>query len=141
MSFTGGVEDGPMTEYSEDGKVIVKGAYVDGLEQDQWSFEYGDHKEVGNDVNGRLDGEWKYYYDNGKLQFSGRFVEDQPDGRHVYYWYNGNKKDEGQYVMGQKQGEWIKYNEDGSIFIVVTYKNGMEIRYDGIKIVPEIPED
>ncbi|MEI6575752.1 MAG: hypothetical protein WCO63_06185 [Bacteroidota bacterium] len=141
MSYSNGNEDGLMVEYGEDAKVIVKGSYIDGLEQGPWIFDYRDHKEQGNYVNGMRDGEWKYYYDNDKLEFSGHFVEDQPDGHHVYYWYNGNRKDEGSYVMGQKQGDWISFNEDGSIFLVVTYKNGMETRYDGVKILPELQED
>jgi hypothetical protein len=36
--------------------------------------------------------------------------------------------------MGLKEGEWVYYNYDGTPFIVVSYKNGIESRYDGIQI-------
>jgi hypothetical protein len=37
--------------------------------------------------------------------------------------------------MGRKEGEWIIYNYDGTPFIIVSYKNGIEYRYDGIQIM------
>jgi antitoxin component YwqK of YwqJK toxin-antitoxin module len=36
--------------------------------------------------------------------------------------------------MGKKNGEWTKYNYDGSVFMKIYYKNGVEKKYDGIKI-------
>ena len=52
----------------------------------------------------------------------------------IQYWDNGNKKEEGDYAMGRKDGEWVYYNYDGTPFIVVSYKDGVEVRYDGIQI-------
>ncbi|HRY31527.1 MAG TPA: hypothetical protein P5531_01005 [Bacteroidales bacterium] len=141
MAFTNGREDGLMTEYSEDGKVIARGEYLDGLEQGKWIYDYGDHREEGTYLNGQRDGEWQYYYENGNRGFEGKFVEDLPDGRHVYYWESGLKKDEGVYVMGEREGDWIKYNPDGTPFLIVTYRKGREIRYDGVKIKPELKDN
>jgi antitoxin component YwqK of YwqJK toxin-antitoxin module len=70
------------------------------------------------------------------LFFKGSFIDDNPDGRHVYYWDNGKIKDEGLYVMGKKEGDWMKYNYDGTLFMIISYKNGVETRYDGVKIKP-----
>ncbi|MHC1706789.1 MAG: toxin-antitoxin system YwqK family antitoxin [Bacteroidales bacterium] len=139
-SYSLGKEDGLMTEYNEAGEVVARGEYVEGLEQGKWLYSYGDHKEEGNYQNGQRDGNWIYYYGDGTKEFEGKFVEDLPDGRHIYYWENGNKKDEGIYVMGKKEGDWIKYNPDGTPFLIVTYKNGSERRYDGVKIMPELNE-
>jgi antitoxin component YwqK of YwqJK toxin-antitoxin module len=68
------------------------------------------------------------------LRFEGRFIEDNPHGKHTWYWDNGSRKEEGEYVMGRKEGEWIYYSYDGLPFIIVSYKNGIEYRYDGIQI-------
>jgi antitoxin component YwqK of YwqJK toxin-antitoxin module len=50
--------------------------------------------------------------------------------------------------MGLKDGEWIKYSSDGKTFISIYYKNGIEKRYDGVKVKiydeddsPVVPED
>jgi antitoxin component YwqK of YwqJK toxin-antitoxin module len=71
---------------------------------------------------------------NKVLRFSGRFIEDNPHGIHTTYWENGNRKEEGEYVMGRKEGNWVYYNNDGTPFIVVSFENGFERKYDGIKI-------
>ncbi|MCD4681450.1 MAG: hypothetical protein K8S00_13780, partial [Bacteroidales bacterium] len=62
------------------------------------------------------------------------------NGKHIYYWDNGKRKDEGFYIMGKKEGDWFKYKYDGSAFLIIKYKNGIEKQYDGIKIKPEISE-
>jgi len=36
--------------------------------------------------------------------------------------------------MGLKEGEWIYFGYDGLPFIVVSYRNGVEVRYDGIQV-------
>ncbi len=130
-----------MTEYDESGKIVAQGEYVDGNEQGKWSYQMGDYREEGNYQDGQKDGLWKSWYSDSTLQFEGKYVEDIPDGKHIYYWENGNKKDEGIYTMGKKQGEWVKYELDGSIFLIISFKDGIEKRYDGVKITPEYPDE
>jgi len=79
-------------------------------------------------------GKWKNYYSDGIVSFEGKFIEDNPNGRQIWFWPNGNKKTEGNYIMGLKDGEWIKYNYDGSPFISIIYENGVEKKYDGVRI-------
>ena len=85
---------------------------------------------------------YNYYLDNNGtktdslLYFKGGFIEDNPDGKHIYYWENGKVKDEGVFIMGKKEGDWLKYNYDGTLFLVITYREGIEVRYDGVKIKP-----
>ncbi len=140
-TYSNGLADGTSTEYDENGKIVAQGEYVDGNEQGKWVYQYGDIREEGNYQDGSRDGLWKTWFANGQLLFEGKFVEDVPDGRHTYYWDNGKKKDEGIWVMGKKEGEWYKFDTDGNIFIVISYSNGIEKRYDGVKILPEQTEE
>jgi len=96
----------------------------------------GDIKMEGSYKEGSRNGVWKYWYDNGNLNFTGNFTDDNSDGKHTFYWENGKVKEEGYYVMGKREGEWYKYNFDGTLFLTTSYKNGIEIKYDGIKIKP-----
>ena len=41
---------------------------------------------------------------------------------------------EGKYKNGLKNGIWTKYDERGYIDFVITYKNGVEVEYDGERI-------
>jgi antitoxin component YwqK of YwqJK toxin-antitoxin module len=139
-SYYNGLPDGIMTEYDLDGSVITRGEYIEGKEEGQWYYRAGDSEAEGMYSGGLRNGLWKYFdlpsgYGKQKvLRFEGRFIEDNPHGKHTYYWDNGNRKDEGEYIMGLKTGEWVYYNYDGTPFITVSYENGIEQRYDGIRI-------
>ena len=141
--YTNGELDGMHTEYDENGRKVEEGEYADGQEEGPWFTTIGDYFERGIYKDGLKNGKWVTYNlvssnsktDSIKL-FSGSFVEDNPDGKHIYYWDNGKIKDEGMFIMGRKDGEWIKYEYDGTPFLVITYRNGVEIKYNGTKIKP-----
>ncbi|WP_269234323.1 toxin-antitoxin system YwqK family antitoxin [Flavobacterium flavigenum] len=52
-----------------------------------------------------------YYYDNGKVQQEGFFKEGKLDGVWVSYDENGNKKAIAEYTNGLKTGKWIYFND------------------------------
>ena len=62
-------------------------------------------KSQGTIKNGKFDGPWDRYHDNGKL------------------------KEKGTYKDGKKEGSWEYYNEDGTISrkYTGTFKNGKKI--------------
>jgi uncharacterized protein len=141
--YAGGVKDGIHTEYDENGKITEEGEYVKGLEDGPWYTIEGDYLERGVYRDGLKNGKWISYSlvregakTDSILNYSGSFVDDVPDGKHISYWDNGKIKDEGMYLMGKKEGDWIKYNYDGTPFLIITYRSGIEIKYDGVKIKP-----
>jgi antitoxin component YwqK of YwqJK toxin-antitoxin module len=141
--YINGEKDGMHSEYDETGKLIEEGEYVKGLEDGPWFFISSDYLERGTYRDGLKTGKWNSYYlfkqDNktdSTLCFTGNFIDDNPEGKHTYYWENGKVKDEGIYVTGRKDGDWIKYNEDGTLFLIISYQNGTEVRYDGVKLKP-----
>lgn len=140
-NYLDGVPDGPMTEFSENEEIIVQGEYLDGLEDGSWMYHFGDHTQTGTYANGKRQGKWTYRYSNGILSFEGSFIEDNPNGKHTWYWENGKRKDEGFYVMGRREGEWTKFDENGLSFLYISYKDGVEKKYDGKKITPEVEEE
>jgi len=52
----------------------------------------------------------------------------------VYYQKNGKPDMEGKYKNGLKHGEWTKFDERGFVDFIITYKNGVEVEYDGERI-------
>jgi len=138
-----GEKDGLSEEFDEKGNLIERGEYLNGLEEGPWMLVLGDHLQRGSYRDGLRTGIWvSYLLENTNqvtdsvLIFKGAFIDDLPDGKHLYYWENGKIRDEGSYVMGKKEGDWIKYNADGTVFIIITYRDGIETRYDGVKIKP-----
>ena len=144
-----GKKDGLSEEYSEYGTIIERGEYLDDLEDGPWFQLVGDFYQRGDYRDGLRSGRWiSYQLQQGEkgtdslITFKGNFLDDLPDGKHTYYWDNGNIRDEGSYVAGKKEGAWIKYNYDGTLFLIITYRNGVETRYDGVKINPPFePEE
>ena len=102
------------------------------------NIKSGDFTEEGKYITGLKDGLWKSYYSNGKLKFKGNFIQGNPDGQQVYYYENGKIKEEQYFQMGIRQKTWKKFNEEGIIILVITYKDDVEISINGVKI--KLPE-
>ncbi len=132
--FINGREEGMMQEFDENGNTVVEGLYVDGLEEGKWTYITGDTRQTGEYRSGMRYGTWKTFSADGDLLFKGDYIDDNPNGRHVHYWDNGKIKDDATWLMGQRHGEWIKYNYEGEPFITISYRNGMELKYDGVQI-------
>ena len=64
-------------------------------------------KSQGRVKDGRKEGLWEYYYDNGQLE------------------HKGNYKD------GKKEGLWECYKKNGQLYRTRTYKDGIEISCTG----------
>ncbi len=131
-----GEEDGFFVEYGEQGDTIAFGEYIDGEREGIWVFKDGDMFVRGNFKSGKQDSIWRHNYSDGKICFSGNFMDGLPDGKHKSYYPNGNLKWEGKYIAGKRDGDWRSYYDDGSEFITITYKEGLEEKYDGIKAFP-----
>ncbi len=136
-NYENGLLEGAVNEYDEKGNIIVKGEYLGGEENGNWLYKNGSSQQTGNYINGRRNGLWKHYL-NDILIFEGAFLDGIPNGKHKYYWETGKIKEEINYVQGKKQGEDRKYDREGNIFLIITYKNGMEISYDSYKLPEEM---
>jgi antitoxin component YwqK of YwqJK toxin-antitoxin module len=137
-NYRNNLQDGMMTEYTDSGKVITKGEYLDGLKEGFWMLELPEYREEGSYKADKRDGEWKHYYTStNKLRFEGKFIDDVPDGLQLFYYPDGKLKQKGKYVGGLKDGNWEFYDEDGFLFLTILYKNDIELRFDGVKVVPE----
>jgi antitoxin component YwqK of YwqJK toxin-antitoxin module len=110
------------------------------MREGEWLLQYGDHREIGEYAFDLRNGYWKYFDGEDNLIFEGEYIDNNPNGKHYYYWDNGNIKDEIPYSMGLKNGDWKKYDYDGVLLLVISFENGIEKKYDGVKIKPEFTE-
>ena len=133
-----GQRDGRSTEYSESGDIIAQGQYSDGEKNGPWKYKTGDMTEEGKYITGLKDGLWKTSYINGKLKFKGNFVQGNPDGQQTFYYENGKIKEEQYFQMGIRQKTWKKFTEDGTTFLVISYKDDVEVSINGVRI--KLPE-
>lgn len=129
-----GVRDGSFVEYSLDNEVIIKGEFLDGLEEGEWYYHVGDHTEKGNYSGGLKDGLWTYTHLNGETKFIGAYVQDYPNGRHRYFYPDGSLQEERFYEMGRKERNWRKYDTEGNVTLTLTYQNDILLRINGVRV-------
>lgn len=99
-----------------------------GRRQGQW-IEYHDNgkvKSIGNFVNGFPVGEFSYYTENGKLQAKNVFAENGIDAVSEIFSENGNVIAKGFYKNKKRDGEWHYFDENQGVMILVeNYANGV----------------
>jgi len=133
-----GQRDGTSTEYSLTGEIIAQGQYSEGEKNGEWKFKSGEITESGKYITGLRDGVWKSFYSNGKLKFKGNYIQGSPDGEQTTYYENGRTKEVQYYQMGIRQKTWKKYSEEGLAFLVISYRDDIEVSINGVKI--KLPE-
>ena len=132
--------NGHIFALSENGDTLFSGYYESGLESGVW-VAYNDSVKVqGKYEDGKREGAWKTFYSNGKLKFVENYYNDNLEGKTVYYWENGLKKAEYPYTHGLLNGNVMQYDENGNMLYVTTYKMGIEIKYEGVKVTPTLDD-
>ena len=68
-------------------------------------------------------GNWKGYYENGKLAFEGTYNEKgEQEGKWIHYHPNGEIYMEGFYLNGEESGEWKKYYDNKQLYTTENYE-------------------
>jgi antitoxin component YwqK of YwqJK toxin-antitoxin module len=62
---------------------------------------------------GQRHGNWKSWYDDGKVWTEGRFDNGKRTGKGVIYYTNGQKRCEGMYEDDKAVGEWVFWDDLG----------------------------
>jgi uncharacterized protein len=140
-NYVNGKREGQLTDYNEQGKIILQGTFVDNNMEGYWVYETPDYKEMGNYVNGERDSVWKSFYMPSKIKrYEGKYSNGQEEGTHTMYYDTGKKMYTGNYVAGMKDGDWRFFDEIGINYLTITYKNDIEIKWMGEKIRPTYEE-
>ncbi len=70
----------------------------------------------GSIKDGKQEGLWIRYYDNGQLVYKGHFKKSKRIGEWFFYYDNGQLRSKGNYnKYGYVEGEWVKYWKDGTL--------------------------
>lgn len=111
---------------------FVVSAQAQDLETYKAKYSNGKLKETGKQVprsfgnpnGGDKFGEWKYYYESGKLKEVSNYDNDDRDGSFINYYENGNVKSQGSYMKDKKNGSWKFYHENGKLEKKGSFKDG-----------------
>ena len=67
----------------------------------------------GSFKNGKVEGPWVRYYDNGQLAAKGGFKNSRKEGPWVEHWKNGQLGQTGVYKNNKKEGFWEYFHDNG----------------------------
>ena len=77
--------------------------------------------------NGKKDGPWVSYHDNGQLWSKGTYKNGKRHGPWVSYWENGQLRSKGTYKDGKQDGPSVSYHDNGQLWSKGTYSNGVKV--------------
>ena len=63
-------------------------------------------------------------YEDGKIQYERRYVNDMPSGKHVFYFRNGSRKSFEYFRKGKKHGDQYYWDYHGKLLKEENYTNG-----------------
>ena len=88
-------------------------------------YESGQNKSKGYLTDGKEDGIWTYWYENGQKSREVDYLFGQTyDGLFTTWYDNGNKKSEGRYKDGMMNDFWTFYHRNGNKQGNGSYQNG-----------------
>ena len=86
---------------------------------------FGDMKApLGKMKDGKMDGLWTWWYENGQKKEEGTYKNGKEDGLSTLWYENGQKKSEVTYKDGKRDGLWTEWFENGQKSGEITLKDG-----------------
>lgn len=75
---------------------------------------------------GKENGIWKKFYDNGTLQEKRIYKNGVKEGELLTLWPDGKKQKHYQFKNDEYDGSGMEWNADGQVILALNYKNGHE---------------
>ncbi|MCQ2605708.1 MAG: hypothetical protein MJ204_04095 [Bacteroidales bacterium] len=120
--------------YGEKDKVIMEETYnhgmLDGKSVVYWQTQENQPMEIKNWKDSLKDGEWIWFYEDGKIRQKAKYKEDKLDGEFKVFFSDGLCHIDGKYSENVRDGLWQYFKEDGSLQIRIEYNKGKIVNED-----------
>jgi len=111
--------DKPFTgrEYAQIENKIIEYDVVNGIKHGEFKlyYESGKMEIKGQLVNNLNEGKWQYFYESGQIESEGDFADNLPEGIWKWYYRSGKIREEGLFRKGIRFGIWKEFDETGKI--------------------------
>jgi len=91
-------------------------------------YPNGQKKYVGFFKDGKKDGKWIFWFENGNKWSEGYLNKGIRTGDAKVYHENGKLFFTGKYVNGKKDGKWTFYDDNGKKVNEIIFKNGKKVK-------------
>ena len=78
--------------------------------------------------NGKREGSWVVFHQNGHLYFKGDYKNGKEDSSWVSYWDNGQLNYKGNYNNGKREGSYELYYRNGQLNKKMKWKYGFGVK-------------
>jgi antitoxin component YwqK of YwqJK toxin-antitoxin module len=128
LHFREGKRDGPFIYYHDNGKVKLRGKYVNDLLDSTVNafFDNGNNKYIHNYSMGVQVGESVTFYKNGNVEQKVSLKNEKPHGTMLNYYEAGNLRLESTYNEGVRDGKYIRYHLTGLMAEESYFRNGIQ---------------
>ncbi len=136
-----GIEDGRHCHYYWDDTLESEGQILNGKAEGEWKFynEHGLLMTIGNYNNGLLEGEWVSFFSTGEVQEINNFKNGTYQGEQTRYHYGTNREARRLcFEDGKNQGNHFGWYPTGILAWEASYKNDsllskVSYDWDGVK--------
>ena len=108
------------TQASEivDWKDLVErnGIYYQKIDETLFTGQVDGARERGHIREGKKDGLWVSYWNNGELRAQGSYKGGKKEGPWISYQSNGEMWKKGSYSAGERDGSWVIYQSKGEVW-------------------------
>ena len=93
----------------------------------EWLYFWpnGNIKKSGKYVLNEKNNEWKYFYENGSIQQKGNYVKNKPHGTWEWWYESGQKRRMEDYENGKEKGFVYEYDTTGKVIVKGEYYYGL----------------
>jgi len=96
---------------------IIEYDIVDGLKHGDFRLYYESGK---MEISGQIDknkniGKWQYFYESGQIESEGNFIDNLPEGEWKWYYRSGELREQGSFTRGKRLGLWKQFDEGGNV--------------------------
>lgn len=124
-----GARQGPIIGYATGGWKLWQGAYRDGVLEGRFVGYRRDGSIVGSfEIRGGS-GDFKAWYESGKIMEEGRYENGRKHGLWTRWYENGRKAAQGRYAAGAEEGRFEFWAPSGALTQIATFEAG---RYHGV---------
>jgi len=113
-----------------DGQPKITGAYVNGKAEGTWTWWYENGKKMteGNFIEGKRNGIWQTWYEGGQKKSESIYVDDRLNGLCTQWYKNGKMKQHGKYRQDKREGPHRYYDTAGQLQSVRVFADGMPLQ-------------
>ena len=116
-----------------------RGSIKNGKREGSWEtyHDNGQLRSKGDFKNGKKEGSWETYHDNGQLEGTGTYRNDRKEGAWKFYHDNGQLEGTGTYKNNKKEGAWKFFTPQGTTGNSASYERYMSGTYKNGKKVSD----